>query len=71
MTMLYDSNDNLAHHSEWYYNEYETNGYGYTPADGFDSLGYYYSKGLTAAYNGDGYIVYTTFQSPNIYYPGY
>jgi len=29
---------------------------------------YYYSKGVTAAYNGSGYTTYNTFQSPNLYF---
>ena len=30
--------------------------------------GTYYSKGVSAAYNGNGYDTYNTFQSPNIQY---
>lgn len=66
---LYKSNGDLVISSNWGYNPYEVPAVEtsvYFPKD--SSSGYYYSKGLTSAYNGDGYTVYNTFQSPNLYF---
>lgn len=66
---LYKSNGDLVSSSNWGYNPYVVGGVftaTYFPEG--SSSGYYYSKGLTSAYNGNGYTVYNTFQSPNLYF---
>src|SRR5690554_1640701 len=62
---LYKS-DALCEADIMYYNTSETSG-GITVLTDTDcGEGTYYSKGVTAAYNGNGYDLYNTFQTPNI-----
>lgn len=64
--MLYNSSNQLIDFTSWYYNNGPANSLSVpTLGSGFSS-GTYYSKGMTAAYNGNGYNQYYTFQSPNI-----
>lgn len=64
---LYNSSGSLVKSSSWVYNDEPLSGMS-IPTDIYKTKGTYYSKGLTAAYNGDGYTTYYTFQSPNITY---
>ena len=65
---LYNSSDNLVAFSDWSYNNSEAWGWNQGAACSSCGSGIYYSKGVTAAYNGNGYNTYYTFQSPNINY---
>jgi hypothetical protein len=67
-TQLYNSNNQLVDYSDWYYNGTSVAGISRTKSGNSYAHGYYYSKGQTAAYNGSGYTVYNTFQSPNLYF---
>lgn len=62
---LYTSGGSLKRESEWIYNDQPIAGYGvYT--NNYNQSGTYYSKGISAAYNGNGYTTYSTYQSPNL-----
>lgn len=56
----------LVASTDWYYNGFPCNSISTATPDGSFSSGTYYSKGLSSAYNGSGYTVYYTFQSPSI-----
>jgi hypothetical protein len=64
---LYDSDDILRNQSSMTYNDESTNVWAsdFTSITG-DSSTYYYSCGLTAAFNGNGYTKYSTYQTVNI-----
>ncbi len=65
LAVLYKS-DVVCESTGWAYNSGPAVAfYKYTVGPGCGS-GIYYSKGLTSAYNGDGYSEYYTFQSPSI-----
>ena len=60
---LYNGNNVLVESSGWYYNNQPLNGISYWTS--YDTThGTYYSYGITAAYNGNGYNDYYTYQSP-------
>ncbi len=65
---LYNSNNQLIDYSDWGYNSSSVNYFGVSISNNNYSHTYYYSKGVTAAYNGNGYTSYNTFQSPNLYF---
>lgn len=68
---IYDSNGVLISASSWGYNgEGSISIASYTYAPGGTSSGYYYGKGQTRAYNGNGYTTYLTYSTPNIFYGG-
>ena len=61
---LYRNDGSLVWDSGTYYNSGPAFSYS-VPASYFYDLGWtFYSKGLTYAYNGNGYNTYSTFQSP-------
>jgi len=63
---LYDSYDRLYNSTGWDYSIDICHGmYQVTTPYDFDA-GYYYSKGQSAAYNGDGYSTYATYATPNL-----
>jgi len=67
---LYDSNNNLIAYTNWSYNKIAENSMGIIRwGDSYNS-GYYYSRGKTAAYNGNGYNYYWAYISPNLYWGG-
>jgi hypothetical protein len=61
---LYNDSGVLKASSDYIYNSEESSGVGATTSP-HKKAGTYYSKGLTRAYNGNGYDEYTTFQTPN------
>lgn len=64
---LYNSNGVLETYSSWTYNASAVYAMAVTsPNDSFHQS--YYSYGITAAYNGNGYDYYYTFKSPNVSY---
>lgn len=65
---LYTSAGVLVGSSDWFYNTSELSYIGLKKSAIGLTSGYYYSKGLSSAYNGNGYSVYSTFQSPNLYF---
>lgn len=65
---LYNTNNQLIDYSSWQYNSTAVNNFGVIIQKNNYSHTYYYTKGITAAYNGNGYTTYYTFQSPNLYY---
>lgn len=65
---LYNSSNVLVDFSTMEYNSVSVISFGVLFQRNSYPRGYYYSKGITAAYNGNGYTQYTTLQSPNIYY---
>ncbi|HBK54210.1 MAG TPA: hypothetical protein DDZ44_09770 [Syntrophomonas wolfei] len=65
---LFDSDNYLILQGNWYFNEEVS--YGISSVTGlWDENGIYYGRGDTAAYNGDGYTHYLTYQSPNVRLP--
>lgn len=59
--------DELYRYTDMWYNDSPSAGLGNSTLSGYDDpSGTYYSKGITAAYNGNGYTNYYTFQSPSI-----
>ncbi|PKM47228.1 MAG: hypothetical protein CVV03_04395 [Firmicutes bacterium HGW-Firmicutes-8] len=65
---LYNSSNQLIDYSSWHYNSSACNNFGVIISKNNYSHGYYYGKGQTAAYNGNGYTIYNTFQTPNLYF---
>lgn len=64
---LYNSNGVLEKYSSWTYNASAVYAMAVTsPTDGVHQS--YYSYGVTAAYNGNGYDYYYTFKSPDVTY---
>lgn len=63
---LYNSSGTLRASSNWFYNSQPVMSIGVGIPCNQCSSGTYYSRGLTAAYNGNGYTENTTFSSPNI-----
>jgi hypothetical protein len=66
---VFTSNGAVCIAGSWYYNSGSASGIGdavYRPAATCGS-GYYYSAGLTRAWNGYGYDTYSSFRSPNLY----
>lgn len=60
---LYDSSGILREASNWVYNNSSANAFDVlTPTD--STPGTYYSYGISAAYNGNGYYTYYTYVSP-------
>lgn len=59
---MYKSDGQLMWTGSWYYNSIPANSIS-VPVDA-TSIVSIYSKGMTAAYNGDGYSTYSTYQSP-------
>ncbi|PKM80684.1 MAG: hypothetical protein CVU88_04430 [Firmicutes bacterium HGW-Firmicutes-13] len=67
---IYDTSGVLISFSDWgYNNEGNVSIASYTHANN-SPQGYYYGRGQTRAYNGNGYTTYWTFSTPNIYYEG-
>ncbi|MEW5952828.1 MAG: hypothetical protein AB1815_03590 [Bacillota bacterium] len=67
--MLYKENGDLWVSTSWEYNDIILYGFAKsTSVQSASSGSYYYSKGKTKAYHGDGYNEYWTFSSPNIKY---
>lgn len=62
---LYNSSGVCVANSSWYYNPSASIGIGQTTPT-VTTPGYYYCKGLSQAYNGNGYDSYWTYQTPNI-----
>lgn len=66
-TRILDSNDNLIAESTMIYNTKSINViHSNNPGISGVSGNYYYSDGISAAYNGNGYDYYWTFQTPKI-----
>lgn len=65
---LYDSAGNLKVQTNWVFNDAVSSGLSVVTAN-WNGNGIYYSKGDTAAYNGNGYTHYLTYQSPNVTLP--
>ncbi|MEN6389827.1 MAG: hypothetical protein ABFD04_05375 [Syntrophomonas sp.] len=67
MARLYNNSGYLINSSSWYFNSSEASSMeGIAPS--YYTGGNYYSHGITAAYNGNGYNYYYTFKSPVISY---
>lgn len=65
---LYNSAGSKISTGSWRYNS--STSYGISAVSSYTSQnGVYYSKGQTAAYNGNGYNYYSTYRSPNINWP--
>jgi len=60
---MYNSSDSLVSESDFRYNSQPL--YSMTQSASRWFSGTYYSKGLTQAWNGSGYVTYSTFQSPS------
>lgn len=63
---MYNSSNSLVSQSDYSYNSQPL--YSMARSTSTTSHGTYYSKGLTQAYNGNGYVEYTTFASPSLNY---
>ena len=64
---LYNSAGQLREYTDMIYNDSPTRSMSVITANE-ESSGTYYSKGMTSAYHGNGYNVFSTYQSPNINY---
>jgi hypothetical protein len=67
---LYNSDGELVTSGNWFYNDEPVAGIISFMSTLPDPAGYYYARGQTAAYNGNGYSVYWTFKTPNLYWGG-
>ena len=67
---IYNDSGVLISLSDWGYNNQNSVSIAsYTHAN-YSPRGYYYGRGQTRAYNGNGYTTYWTFSTPNIFYEG-
>ncbi|MHB9094618.1 MAG: hypothetical protein ACYC21_08080 [Eubacteriales bacterium] len=64
--MMYNSSNSLVAQSDYRYNTQPL--YSMSQSTSITTHGTYYSKGLTQAYDGNGYVTYTTFASPSLNY---
>lgn len=62
---LYNSNGVLFGSGTWQYTTFETSVTGYMEVFDVEKDTYYYSQGIVALYNGDGYTNYTCTKTPN------
>lgn len=62
---LYNSNGVLFASGTWRYTTYNTSVAGYATSFNVEKDTYYYSQGMVALYNGDGYTRYSCTKTPN------
>ncbi|TEB16090.1 hypothetical protein Psfp_01688 [Pelotomaculum sp. FP] len=63
---MYNSSGAIYNASNWVYNTSTVHGlYQVLPSGGINGQ-YYYSKGLTQVWNGNGYNQYSTYRTPNV-----
>lgn len=63
LARLYNEDDDLVRSTSWDYSDEATHIWSAATTE-FESDGYYYSYGLSKAYNGAGYFTYDSYPSP-------